>query len=197
MNGLPQAEERRIIQKILKGDSKSFEFILEKYKKLVFHIAFRMINNVEDAEDIAQEVFLKVHKNLSNFRFESKFSTWIAKITHNSCINYLQKKKVQLIDDLNEPEGINIHQNSDDSPYHSTESLDTSKRIQDEISKLPPRYRTILILYHSEGMSYQDIGEVMQLPEGTVKSYLFRARRYLKKAIMKKYQPEELSWNST
>ena len=85
--------DQEIINRILDGDTNSFRQLVENYQRLVFHIVFRMIQNQTDCEEIAQDVFIKAYQNLSNFKFESKFSTWIGKITYNTCINFLQKKK--------------------------------------------------------------------------------------------------------
>ena len=186
-------EEKPIIKKILKGDNKSFETIIENYKKLVFHIVTRMITNKTDREDICQEVFIKVYQNLPEFRYKSKLSTWIGKITYNTCLNYLTKKNVALNNNLfDNEEKWEEYLKSDISPAGVIEKLDLKNRLEWEISNLPMRHRTLLNLYHLEGLSYQEIGEVMNLPAGTVKSYLFRARQYLKLKLTEKYQLEEL-----
>jgi len=127
------------------------------------------------------------------FKFESKLSTWIARIAYNRCINYLEKKKTPLVDDLSPAEEF-IETQPDDSfmPDTFTEHQDRSFRLQMEIKKLPVQFRTILTLFHLDELKYNEIAEIMGLPEGTVKSYLFRARKLLKEKLMSKYKPEEL-----
>lgn len=194
--------EQEIVKKILAGDVHSFRLLIQDYQKLVAHIVFRMITNQADREEIAQEVFLKVYQNLSNFEFKSKLSTWIGKISYNVCLNFLQKKKLSLFDDET------IRQNdSGNGKLHSaietvqdvTELPDTltivkqrNKILNEAIKKLPIQQKTIITLYHLEEMSYKEIGEIMNLPEGTVKSYLFRARKSLKEQLLKEYQIEEI-----
>lgn len=182
-----------LVEKILSGNIEEFKTLVEEFQRLVSHIVFRMIPKHADQEDICQDVFLQVYQNLGSFKFESKLSTWIARIAYNRCINYLEKKKTPLFDDLT-PEEESIETQSEDSmtPETFTEHQDLSSRLQVEIDKLPIQYRTILTLYHLDEMKYQEICEIMELPEGTVKNYLFRARKLLKQRLMAKYQPEEL-----
>jgi len=182
-----------LVKKTLAGNKKAFESIIEGHQRLVSHIVFRMVQNTSDQEDICQDVFLKVYENLGGFQFESKLSTWIAKIAYNTCLNYLEKKRVPLFDDLT-PQERSLDSVSDCSirPDQIVEGREVSSLLQNEIEKMPVHYRTILTLYHLEQMSYKEIEETMQLPQGTVKSYLFRARRLLKNRLTSKYQPEDL-----
>jgi RNA polymerase sigma factor (sigma-70 family) len=182
-----------LVEKILSGNTEEFKTLIEQYQRLVSHIVFRMISKEADREDISQDVFIQVFQNLGNFKFESKLSTWIARIAYNRCINYLEKKKTPLFDDIS-PGEESIETQSEDSiaPDTSTEHQDRSSRLQVEIDKLPVQFRTILTLYHLDEMKYHEIGEILELPEGTVKSYLFRARKLLKQRLLVKYEVEEL-----
>jgi len=186
-------DDKLAVKRTLAGNKKAFESIIEQHKRLVSHIVFRMLQNPADREDICQDVFLKVYENLGGFQFESKLSTWIAKIAYNTCLNYLEKKRVPLFDDLTSQEKP-LDSVSDCSirPDQIVEGREISSLLQNEIEKMPVHYRTILTLYHLEQMSYKEIGETMQLPQGTVKSYLFRARRLLKNRLTSKYQQEDL-----
>ncbi len=185
--------EKEIIRRVLTGDSSAFHLLVANYQRLVAHVAYRMISNPAEVEDICQDIFLKVYQNLNRFRFESKLSTWIAKIAYTTCLNHLQKKRVSLFDDLaGENQFIEDFSSNGESPAESMELNDTSNRLQKEIQKMPLKFRTAITLYHLDEMSYRQIGEIMNLPEGTVKSYLFRARKYLKDKLISKYQPEEL-----
>ena len=182
-----------IIAKILAGDINAFQHIITEYQRLVSHIVFRMIKKAADREDISQEIFIKVYQNLSSFKFESKLSTWIARIAYNQCLNYQDKKKVSLYDDLTpDEESFDKSSGENESPEESTEQLDISNRVQVEIEKMPIQFRTILTLYHLDEMSYKEIAEIMEMPEGTVKSYLFRARKLLKRRLTANYTEEEL-----
>jgi len=186
-------DTKRLITRIVSGDQHAFQTLIEKYQRLVSHIVFRMIPNASDGKDICQDVFMKVYQNIGNFRHESKLSTWIATIAHNTCLNYLQKKKIPLFEDHTSNE-ITIDDVSGDQifPDMVTESRDLSRRLHREIQELDVKYRTILTLYHLDEMSYAEIGKVMNLPPGTVKSYLFRARKQLKDRLLMQYQRDAL-----
>ncbi len=187
-------EDRELIYKIVSGETGLFREFIERHQGLVSHIVFRMISDPVEREDICQEVFIKAYANLANFRFDSKLSTWLGKIAYNTCLNHLSKKKVPLFDDC-APEGESIEtQPGEDipSPDGFASRTDISYILKKEIETLPIHQRTILTLYHIDGISYREIGEILELPDGTVKSYLFRARKSLKDRLEKKYRKEDL-----
>ncbi len=182
-----------LIDDILAGNTNAYQAFIEQYQRLVCHIVFRMVADKSDREDLCQEVFIKAYQNLASFQFKSKVSTWLATIAYNSCINHLSKKKALLFDDLTAAEqSLDSFAADHVSPYEHTASGDVAARLQKEIERLPLQYRTILTLYHLEEMSYAEIGEIMRLPEGTVKSYLFRARKRLKELLLQEYHQEVL-----
>ncbi len=190
-------DERQLIKEILAGNKAALQTFIESYQKLVSHVVFRMITNNHDREDLCQEVFIKVYQNLGGFKHGCKISTWIARIAHNSCLNYLEKKRVPLLDDVISSEEENVIDRFSDgskAPDDYTETRELNERVQDEINLLPPRIGVLLALYHLEEMSYEEIAEITQQPMGTVKSYLYRARKMLKENLMEKYRVEEI-WN--
>ena len=186
-------EERDLINKILSGDQRSFKTFIENYKNLVAHITFKMIDNPADREDICQDVFINVYRNLAQFQFNSKVSTWVAKITYNICINHLRKKRPELISSDNSEDVWDSFQGDAVQPDKFASQAETSDIITSMMNKLPETYRTLLTLYHIEGMSYREIGEITELPEGTVKSYIFRARKQLKDCLLKAFKKDELN----
>ncbi len=188
------ADSSKLVEQILAGDKNSFRTLIKQYQRLVSHVVFRMIPAGPDQEDVSQEVFVKVYQNLTRFRFDSKLSTWIARIAYNTSLNFLDKKKLPLYDDL----GDEDHQfepiapDQEARPDLSFEAVQTGSIIQKEIERLPAVYKTMVTLYHLDQMSYAEIAGIMKMPEGTVKSYLFRSRKMLKERLLKKYQREEL-----
>jgi len=183
-----------LIKQIQAGNSNVFRLIVDQYQRLVVHIVCRMVSNSLYREDLCQDIFLKVYQNLNQFRFESKVSTWIAKIAYNTCINHLKKKKIPLFDDYSgENESIENLSGYDQLPDVFVEQEDRKARIETEINQMSIRHRTILTLYHLDEMSYTEISQIMHLPISTVKSDLFRARKYLRKQLIAKYQKEEIS----
>jgi RNA polymerase sigma-70 factor (ECF subfamily) len=192
--------DQYLVGEVLSGNTKAFEIIINNTKGLVAQIVFKMIINDEDRRDISQDVYLKTFRALPDFRFRSKLSTWIGQITYNTCLKYLEKKKLVLltIDDNDTHDealdAISGRLNLDS--ISETESRFFEKEVSEilklEIEKLPPIYKTLIALYHNEELSYEEIVNITGLPEGTVKNYLFRARKILKAQILIKFKRVDL-----
>jgi RNA polymerase sigma factor (sigma-70 family) len=193
--------DKLLVERVLLGDRGAFAIIIKDTEKLVAHIVFDMISNAEERKDIAQDIYIKVYQKLSSFKFQSKLSTWIGQIGYNTCIDHLRKKKFVLLDVKNENEECenDVMDVLNDRAGRTSESADTfvmqkalSGIVKTEIEKLPVIYKTLITLYHNEELSYDEIGEITALPSGTVKSYLFRARKELKNNLLRQYKKEEL-----
>jgi RNA polymerase sigma factor (sigma-70 family) len=190
--------DRRLVNSVLSGDTQAFGKIIKNTEGLVAQIVFKLIENREDRRDLAQDVYLKVFANLSGFKFQSKLSTWIAQIAYNTCISHLQKKKLTLTDLFQgESEGEEYSENHHSrSSEAETETLIFQKQqaaiLKIEIEKLPPLFKTLITLFHNEQLSYDEIAIITGLPAGTLKSYLFRARKMLKLNLLLRYKKEEL-----
>jgi len=181
--------DQLLIEKILRGDTSSFSMIITDTERLVAQIVRKMINDEEEQKDLAQDIYLKVFQKLSTFKFQSKLSTWIAQVAYNTCCNHLEKRKIPLCDiDL-------LHENAfvyPDDTERETFTIETNNMLHAEIDKLPPLYKMLISLYHIEELPNKDIAEITNLPEGTIKSYLYRARKLLKESISKTYKNEML-----
>ena len=198
-NNLP---DKDLVNNVLKGNNQAFAAIIKSTEALVAQIVTKMIPNAEDRKDIAQDVYLKAFRNLPGFRFQSKLSTWIAKIAYNDCLSWLAKKKLVFPGSLNdeyetnEDAMKNISHRSMPGSGPEPEMLllrkERSVILQAEIDKLPPVYKTLLSLFHQEEMKYEEIVVITGLPEGTVKSYLFRARKALRENLLAGYNKEAL-----
>jgi RNA polymerase sigma factor (sigma-70 family) len=188
--------DQQVVERVLRGDTEAFRSVIDRTQGLVTQIVFKMVANSEDRRDIAQDVYLKVFHKLGSFKFQSKLSTWVWQITFNTCSNYLQKRKLNLLD-----QPVSTSDTEDwlwEVPDHSDIFVsdlekqlinsDLSKILNDEIDKLPPLYKTLITLYHHEELSYNEIARIVELPEGTVKSYLFRARKILKDQLSMAYK---------
>ena len=173
--------EKEVVTKILKGDMRAFELLVKQYERLVFHVTNRLIREQEDVEDICQEVFIKVHKGLFRFNFQSKLSTWIAQVTYFTAINYLKKYKNGRVNEY--PDDIENYHFTNDNPEQLLTKKEVANYVEQLILQLPETYRTVITLYHLNEFSYEEIGEITGLPEGTIKSYLFRARKLLKEKV--------------
>lgn len=166
-----------LVKRFIDGDESTFRILVQRHKEKVRNIIFMTLNSTEAIDDIAQEVFITVYKNLKNFRFESQFTTWLFRITVNKCKDYLRKKNVRR---------IFVPIKEADDKFNSeipAETDDISNIVQNAISKLPYKLKVPLMLKDIEGFSYQEIAETMNIEIGTVKSRIFRAREGLKNIL--------------
>ena len=181
-------EDKKLIDRALEGDENAFRSLLEKYRNLVFSIMLKMVRNKQEAEDLTQEAFMKAFASLASFNDEFAFSTWLMKIASNNCIDFLRKKKLKTYS-IHEPiqykdEKIEIEiPDHDPSPERTLLQSERSRMIEETINELPERYRYVIILRHKEEKSYEEIAEIMNLPLGTVKAQIFRAREILYKKL--------------
>lgn len=175
-------DERELVNRITRGgDERAFPQLVQQYERLVYHVVHRLVSQPADAEDICQEVFLKVHKGLRGFDFAAKLSTWIARIAYRTAIDYLRKYRQQpVVDGLTDLDQFYFTQ---ETPEQITAERDVSAYVNQLMTQLPQPYRTILSLYHLDEFSYAEIEQITGLPAGTVKSYLFRARKLLKEKL--------------
>ncbi len=191
--------DKQLVTAVLNGDRDAFARMIKQSEGLVTQIIFKMINSPCDRKDIAQDVYLKVFKNLTNFKFNSKLTTWIGQITYNTCLNYLEKKKLihleYNLDNETQDEALENLSNKINSGNETEKLLfekELSKILIIEIEKLQPIYKVLINLYHKQELSYIEIAQITQLPEGTVKNYLFRARKKLKENLLRTHKKEEL-----
>lgn len=184
---LPMIEDQALVSRVLSGDLQAFRLLIRQHERLVAHMIGRLVKKEEDREELCQDVFLKVHEKLGEFSFQSKLSTWIATIAYRHAINHLRKNKMRFSDIPDESSESFIEV---ENPESLAAEKDMDLFVQGLVMKLPVQYRVVLTLYHLEGMTYQEIGRVTGMPEGTVKNYLFRARNLLKE-IVKKYIGKE------
>jgi RNA polymerase sigma-70 factor (ECF subfamily) len=165
-----------LIEECRKGKSKAQFMLYNQYSKAMYNLAYRILNNREDAEDLLQEAFTECFRNLDSFRYESTFGAWLKKIIVNKCINQLRKKKVELILTDNLP--LVIEEEETEPVY------DTSK-IFKCIELLPDGYRIILTLYLLEGYDHSEISQILGISESTSKSQYSRAKEKLRSMITK------------
>lgn len=181
--------DKTIVINILNGRVQDFAIVIKNTEKLVTRVVRKMTSNEDDQKDLVQDIYLKAYQNLPSFQFKSKLSTWIANIAYNTTVNYLQKKKIPIIGIENAIENVSA---ISDNPELATIKIEAVEILTLEIDKLPPLYKTLIHLYHLENLPVKEISEITDLPEGTIKSYLFRARTILKDTINDYYQNERL-----
>lgn len=166
-----------LIKRFIEDDESAFETLVNRHKDKVRNIIFMTLGSGNTVDDIAQEVFLTVYRNLKNFRFESQFTTWLYRITVNKCKDHLRKIKIRNI--------VTFFRDDDEEPGYTTsyETSNMAEIVRQAIEKLPEKLRLPLLLKDIEGLSYQEIAEIAQCELGTVKSRIFRARESLKNIL--------------
>lgn len=177
---MEQKTDYEVIKLILNGNTDYFEELVSRYKNLVYSIILRMINNSDEADDLAQEVFIKVYKNLDKYYPDYKFSTWIIRITTNHVIDFRRKKTVQTTD----IEDVSYELAAEGSPEEDYIRKEEKEHLKDVLNQLPDMYKIPIVLYHQQGLSYQEISDVIDEPLSKVKNRIFRGRKMLKEILM-------------
>jgi RNA polymerase sigma-70 factor (ECF subfamily) len=178
-------EDANLVERCLKGDGKAFEELLVKYRGPVFSICMRMVKNSMDAEDLAQDVFIRTFNVLDRYNPSYPFSSWLYRITSNLCIDFIRRKKSGVVS-LDEPvsgsDGEMSRQIPADTvdPDREMENREMMEVLEQAIAELPEHYRIIVILRHQEQLSYEEISDNLGIPLGTVKARIHRARNMIK-----------------
>ncbi|MBM7705001.1 RNA polymerase sigma factor SigW [Metabacillus iocasae] len=178
----------RKIKKVKKGDQNAFSEVVEYYKDKVYQLCYRMLGNREEAEDSAQETFIRAYVNIQSYDTNRKFSTWLYRIATNLCIDRIRKKKPDYYLDAEVPgtDGLTMYSQiaADQAlPEDELESLELQELIQSEILKLPEKYRTVIVLKYVDELSLKEISDILDLPVGTVKTRIHRGREALRNRL--------------
>ena len=183
-----QSEISTLIKKAIDGDENAYKDLLDNFRGALFNLLYKMVRNREETEDLVQEAFIKAFKALPTFNAEYAFSTWLYKIAINNCIDHMRKKRLKTYS-INKPVQSKGGEVTREFPDHS---MSPDKQILGEeranligtaIDELPENYKVAIILRHTEEKSYEEIAEILNIPLGTVKARIFRAREMLKKKL--------------
>ena len=180
--------ELNMVQRARSGDRDAFAWLLERYEKQVYHQALRMVGNPEDAADLTQDTFIKVWQGLPSFQGDSSFSTWLFRLTGNACIDFIRREKkrrgdVSLDDEERDLSSALIDPTS--TPQQALEQKELHRAVSEGLRRLSDEHRQILVLREINGLSYDEIGDILDLSPGTVKSRIARARISLAKILRK------------
>ncbi|MCX6147966.1 MAG: sigma-70 family RNA polymerase sigma factor [Candidatus Kapabacteria bacterium] len=181
-----------VIKNILNGNHNDFAKLQKKYRSIILALIRRMIKDEDDVQDLTQETFIKAFNNMDKFQFGYSFSSWIYRIASNNCIDFLRKKRISFVS-IDKPISISedddITMEIEDKEYMPDLSLITAEKsnaIKNAIDELPENYREIINLRHIEELDYQEIADKLNMPLGTVKAHLFRARKLLYESLKSK-----------
>ncbi len=187
-----ETTDEELVRSVLAGDRDRFGALVERYQSRLVNYLYRMVRNLDEAHDLAQEVFFRVYQALDRYDSQYRFSTWLFRVAQNAAIDVLRKRRIQLVpisrrvDDGGEP-AADLDLPADEvSALEEMESQERDSAIRGAIDALPWEYRELILLRHYGELAYEEIAEMKKMPLGTVKNKLFRARQLLKQRL----QPE-------
>ena len=168
------------------GDAQAFAALVDRYQRGLVNLAYRLVGNWETALDLAQDTFVRAYQALNSFDSSRRFSPWLYRIATNRCYDYLRQQRRRQAVSLEEVKGEAWNIDESSNPVQQAEQHDLAQAIEEAIAGLPPRYRTVVVLRYLEGMSYQDIAETLEMPLGTAKTHIYRARVSLRQTLSQK-----------
>ena len=177
-------DDATLIARVQAGNRHANQFLVEKYKNLVWHMVLRMVHQQEDAEDLCQEIFLRVFREVGKFRGEAKLSTWIGSIAYNLCVSYLRKKGKCTEIPIDEHENLLGDRQAAESADGAFDKNNMKQLVHKIIEGLPVQHRIVITLFYLEEMSYKEIEEITGMPDGTIKSYLNRGRQAIRDRLL-------------
>lgn len=182
------SSEDKLVERCIQGDDSAWEGIVNAYTRRVYNLGYRYTGRSEEAEDLTQEIFIKVYQNLKSFRSEAgSFQNWILKVGRNLIIDrYRQMRRFQQSAGSEEMETMNLSDEKTPSPHKVFEQSESARYLREALQKLSPELKEAIILRDLEGMAYQEIAALLAIPEGTVKSRINRARLELAKLLSKR-----------
>jgi RNA polymerase sigma-70 factor (ECF subfamily) len=193
-------DDKQLVGLCRRGDERAARELVERFQRPVFSIVYRMVRDRERAEDLTQETFVRTFNNLDRYDSSYKFSSWLFKIAYNLTVDHLRKKELRTISIHGSPDAVTADQqeatsvtieSAEEAPDVRLESLELAGQLEDAIGQLRAEYRTAILLRHVEGRAYEEIAEIMDIPLGTVKTYIFRARRQLREDLSDLHEEPE------
>ncbi|MBS1240897.1 MAG: polymerase sigma factor, sigma-70 family [Gemmatimonadetes bacterium] len=189
---LRELTDQDVVLRARDGQEAAYRELIRRYERPVFSLIYRMVRDRETAEDLAQETFIKVLNAIASYRPEFKFSSWVFKIANNTAIDHLRRRELDTLSlegsphaatpDAVEATTLQVSDGSE-TPLDEVEARELGAEIEVAINQLRPEYRSCILLRHVEGRAYEEIAEMLDLPLGTVKTYIHRARHELREAL--------------
>lgn len=185
---MQNADERRLVQAAAKGDAVAFEQLMRRHEGKMYAVALRMCANREDAQDCMQEAMIRAYRAIENFRFQSSFATWIYRITMNTCLDELRRRKTRQATSLDAMLDVGWSPASSDSPEGETLAGERKRELDKAIHSLPEDMRAAIILRDIQGYAYDEIAKILDVNVGTIKSRISRGREKLREILADKME---------
>lgn len=182
------ADDLRLIAECLQGNTTAFGVLVRRYQERLYHSVYRLVENAEDAQDVVQEAFLNAYQALDGFKGDSLFFTWLYRIAVNTAISFKRKHRVMARMETRsngEPGLEPLDPSAANRPEHSLEQAELEMRVRQALARLSPEHRAVLVMKDMEGQKYETMAEVLQVPIGTIRSRLHRARLELRELLEK------------
>ncbi len=181
---LVQPSDEKLIRDTLEGDHESFTILVKRYQGRLVNYLYRFLRNLDDAHDLAQDVFLKIHKALDRYDPKYRFSTWLFRVGQNAAIDSIRKRRLKVVSmhrkDGEDGEGGEWEfASGDPDPYRDLRNVERAEAIRQAVDGLPEEYRALIVLRHYGELTYDEIAQLEEMPLGTVKNKLFRGRKML------------------
>jgi RNA polymerase sigma-70 factor (ECF subfamily) len=184
MDDDPRRSDREMVQAVLARRPRAFEALVRQYQGLCWHIVQRMVRDPEDALELCQDTFMRVHRYLHQYRFDSALKSWIGRVAYTVALRHLERKRIPLVDGADEAaHGAMLEGISDEAVEDMYGEEEAARLLHAAIESLAPLPRTLLTLYHLEEMPIPEIARITGVADGTIKSHLFRARLRLRKML--------------
>jgi RNA polymerase sigma-70 factor (ECF subfamily) len=187
------ADDPHLIAECLQGNTAAFGVLVRRYQDRLYHSVYRLVDNAEDAQDVVQEAFLHAYQSLDSFKGDSLFFTWLYRIAVNTAISLKRKRRAMVRMDSGrngEPTIDPIDVSEENQPGYALEQAEQGRRVREALARLSPEHRAVLVLKDMEGQKYEAMAELLQVPIGTIRSRLHRARLELRELLEKSEQDE-------
>ena len=186
VSSVTEQDEEQLVLSSKKGDQDAFAQLVQQHQRRVFNLAFRMLQQYEEANEVTQETFLAAWQGLPSFRGDAQFSTWLYRIAYNCALKQLeQRKRDKALQVVVQAEQIVASIGQEQRVDAALETHARQTMVQEQLSQLPAKYRIVLILRHLQEMTYEEMAQILTMPIGTIKTHLFRARNLLKERLEK------------
>jgi RNA polymerase sigma-70 factor (ECF subfamily) len=177
-------DDKALVREAQRGDQEAFATLVTRHQRYVYNLAYRLLRDVDEAADLTQEAFFRAWRGLSSFRGNAKFTTWLYRIVTNLCYNRLPGLQRQIAE-VDADSAHTLAQPADQTPPVAVEQREERAWLHRQIAALPNKYQLVITLFYLQELSYQEIAQVLNVPLGTVKTHLYRARAQLKQQIQR------------
>lgn len=190
-------QDEDVIRLVLNGRAEAYSILVDRYKNMIYDLCYKYTYDYTEAQDLSQEIFLKVYKKLDSFKYSSSFSTWLYRVGVNTCIDWTRKnKKNSSIVSIDEDEYIDRLPSQGPNPEEAVVSGERLELLRNAIQSLPEKYKTVVILYNYKNLSCSEISDILGIPVKTIETRLYRAKKALRDKLLKQCNGGEYVWNA-